>query len=148
MILACRGFMIADRTGLAFQRASGRAPTCLHPGIRDVTGFHHAAAGPAAGGLAEHSGELPFGQRLAAFDADAVGSYRGLVDVLHYRLRRQRGVRPRRASRSFPGPRDSPLARLGPIWSGGPARANYRADGTVIRTAMPSVTSRGVRIPR
>ena len=42
-----------------------RSPTRRYRRIRDVTGVGHAVAGPAAGGLAEHGGELALRQRPA-----------------------------------------------------------------------------------
>src|SRR6266496_2359421 len=91
-------------------------------------------SGPAAGGLAEHGGELPLGQRLALVDTGPVGGYRSLVDVLDFssiviigRIRRRTRIR-------YCGRRVALLPRAGVVRFAGPVRSRDVDRPTPIRS--------------
>src|ERR1039457_6106661 len=106
-----------------------------HRRLEGLAGFGHAVAGPAAGGLAEHLGELALGQQPACLDAGAVRSHRSRVDVVRTVLEGATG--PSRTSPVCGHLARSPvhMARLIAGWFAGPVRslsvAHDRAFATV-----------------
>src|ERR1017187_6387543 len=123
-----------------------------HRRLEGLAGFGHAVAGPAAGGLAEHLGELALGKWPAGLDTGAVGGHRGRVDVILAVLESARGGSWRGPGRSHLARSPVRMARFILVWFADPVRpllvAHDRAFATVLGGSIAGPVSVGCQAIR